>query len=233
MTGPENPVVLIHDLAMEPVELVPLAEAVEGFSHVYLPDLPGCGLTRGETGRKMTIRELSDAVGEWMEAVGIDSAHFVANASGCPVAVDVAANFPERVRSLTLAGPPMATQLDDNWAGKVSRYARFLVTAAFEPMQLGMRFLFGESGRLARRLAAWGAQMPLEEKLPEIEKPCLLLRGMNDVMTPKRWLVNEAEPLKHVVIKTLPAGAHYIGYSHPELVAAAEREFERMFAGDS
>jgi len=219
--GPEDPILVIHDLVLGPGGLDRFAQSLEEFAPVYFPDLPGYGLTSSEMDEPMGVREFSDVIAEWMDAVSLEPVHIVANAFGCQVAAELAARFPENVKSLTLAGPT----LDPAGRGVVVRSLRFLWSLLYEPIRLAGTRLAREHRKRSRSTIQRVLEDRIEDKLPEITVPSLVLRGLNDAIAPKRWTKHAARLLQNGLPVTLPAGAHYVGYSHPGLVAAVERRF--------
>lgn len=224
--GPNDPILVIHDLVLGPSGLDRFAETLKEFAPVYFPDLPGFGLTSSELDEPMGVRELSDAIAEWMDAVSLEPVHIVANAFGCQVAAELAACFPEHVKSLALAGPT----LDPAGRGLVARSVRFLCSLLCEPVRLAGRRLIRQRRQRAQSTIQLALEHRIEEKLPEISVPSLVLRGRNDAIAPKRWTKHAARLLQNGLPVTLPAGSHYVGYSHPDLVAAVERRFTESLA---
>ncbi len=79
-------------------------DAMARHRRVIRLDPPGSGLSRsrGETPDTMTPH--LDALSAVLDAAGLDQVTFMAGSSGCPVAVEFAVRYPERVRRLVLAG---------------------------------------------------------------------------------------------------------------------------------
>lgn len=67
-------------------------------------DPPGSGLSRSRGETPDTIGPHADAMAAVLDAAGVDRVTLMAGSSGCPVAVAFAAQHPDRVRRLVLAG---------------------------------------------------------------------------------------------------------------------------------
>jgi len=67
----------------------------------------------------------------------------------------------------------------------------------------------------------------IEDKLPAIEVPGLVLRGERDPVAPQRWVEEVAHLLPHARLEILPGTAHAANYSAPQDVATAIRRFLR------
>ena len=107
---------LVHGVAVSSRYLVPLAEHLAPRARVYVPDLPGYGLSDRPAGRDLTVPELADALLGWMDRVGLDRPHLLGNSFGCQVIVNPRAVPPHR--------PPAATyanhRLNDSSSGRIA-----------------------------------------------------------------------------------------------------------------
>src|SRR3954471_1112678 len=80
--GEGPPVVLVHGYGLSGAYMLPLAQALAGASTVYAPDLPGQG--KSDAARDgIGISALADALGDWIDAVGLGRPLVVANSFGC------------------------------------------------------------------------------------------------------------------------------------------------------
>jgi pimeloyl-ACP methyl ester carboxylesterase len=223
MFGPEAPVILIHDLILSATDIIPLASRISEWAPVYLPDLPGFGLSSGQE-RPLPITEMADSFVSWMETAGIQPAHIVANSFGCQLAADIAIRRPEMVRSLTLVGPT----LDPCARGLAAGSTRFVAAMFSEPVQLlAERFTGYARNGITETRRAFRIMLDdrIEEKLPFIGVPSLVLRGLHDPIASQRWIYKAANLLRDGSAGTLPAGGHCVEFSHPALVASAVRRF--------
>ena len=94
-------VVLIHGNNSSSVHWQTTMEQLEGEYQVYAPDLRGFG----DSSYKQSfdsINDLAEDVEQFIDAVGIDKFSVVGWSAGGPVALEIAADWPERVSSVTL-----------------------------------------------------------------------------------------------------------------------------------
>jgi pimeloyl-ACP methyl ester carboxylesterase len=73
---------------------------------VLRPDLPGCGLSTVPAGFEWSFPGLAAYVASVLDKAGVESAHIVGAKTGGPVAMQFAADFPERTRSLSVVSGP-------------------------------------------------------------------------------------------------------------------------------
>jgi len=97
------PWVLLHGLAVSHRYLMPTAMSLER-SDVYVPDLPGFGLSQRPAGT-LGPGEHADVIATWMDGAGIGGAGVLGNSFGCQVAVELAVRRPDLVTLLVLVGP--------------------------------------------------------------------------------------------------------------------------------
>jgi pimeloyl-ACP methyl ester carboxylesterase len=191
------PIVLVHGIGASSRSLKPTIHALGDQHAVYAPDLPGFGLSDSPI-HPLDVPGLADALRRWMLDNQMVSAAVVAVSSGCQVAVDLAARYPELVERLVLYGPT----IDPAGRGPLrlaSRWARGAIFAspALAP-QLAHDLIDAGPWRAARSLRM-ALKDPIESKLPEVEAPSLVIRGSHDHLVPRSWaervveLIPEAE----------------------------------------
>ncbi len=208
------PVVLVHGFGMSSAYFVPTAERLATCFTVYAPDLPGHG--KSDTPREaLDVSQFADALIAWMNAVGIERASLVGHSFGCQIAVDAAVHYPERVERVILVGPTT----DPAGRGLASILARLLCGGAHEHPSLNL-VLVKDYGRMGARLLSELRYMrldPIEDKLPYVDAPTLLVRGEKDPIVSQRWLEAAAQLLGTRRLAVVPGRGHALNYS-----AAAE-----------
>jgi 2-hydroxy-6-oxonona-2,4-dienedioate hydrolase len=216
-------VVLVHGLVISSLYMVPSARLLARDFPVLAPDLPGFGLS-GKPERVLSIPELATALAAWMEAVGLSTAALVANSLGCQVAVDLAVRRPELVEALVLAGPTM-----DPSARKPSvQVGRWLRDWPLERPSLALAHVRDYVLAGARRaLGTFRHALAdrIEEKLPRVKSPSLVVRGGRDPIVPQQWAEKAAALLPRGRLAVIPEGPHCVNYSTPEAFATVARTF--------
>jgi len=191
--------------------------------------LPGYGLP-GRSRRALTPPVLARAV-----VVDLDHgapALLVGLSAGCQVAAHVALQAPDRVAGLVLVGPTTDPRAD-SWPRLVRRW---VATARSEPIRQLPALLrqYRRTGPLTMLRAMDAARRDrVEEVLPLLTCPTLVLRGAHDRIAPEDWISSLAECIPDrardgSVLRrwvTLAAGAHMVPFTHGDLVARAVRDF--------
>ena len=75
---------------------------------VIRPDLPGFGRSRVPAGFEWSVASLATFVAQVLDKAGIDSAHIIGAKTGGAVAMQFAADYPARTRTLSVASGPVS-----------------------------------------------------------------------------------------------------------------------------
>jgi pimeloyl-ACP methyl ester carboxylesterase len=219
------PVVLVHGLGVSSLYMVPIAKRLAAEVSVYAPDLPGHGRS-GDPARTLSVPELARVLGRWMDAVGIGRAVFLANSMGCQTVAELAVRQPERVDRLILVGPTadagarriwphLLRLVRTSWAERPS----LVLVVAWDYVRAGPLALYREMRHmLADRI---------EDKLPRIEVPILVLRGENDAIVPQRWAEEVARLAGADGVRVIPGAGHAINYTAADELLRRIRPFLR------
>ena len=98
--GAGPPVILVHGLAGSSRWWRRNIEALARHYHVYVIDLIGFGRSQGR--HSFVLNEAAESLRAWMDRLGLEEASVIGHSMGGVIAIDLAAQFPERVRRLVL-----------------------------------------------------------------------------------------------------------------------------------
>lgn len=156
-----------------------------------------------------------------LEARLSEPAVVIANSMGCQSAAELAARRPELLEALVLVGPTV----DPDARSAVRHAIRLARDAWFEPPKLTAIVLRDYLAFGPRRLlvqARYALDDAIEERLPAVEVPALVLRGAHDPLCPAAWGQRAAALLRTRLV-TIAGAGHAVHYSHPRQVAAEVR----------
>jgi len=211
------PVVLVHGFVMSGRYFLPAAERLAPFHPVYVLDLPGFGRS-SKPRRVLSVPELADFLADWMEVSGLPRAVLVGHSMGCQVITDLAARYPERVERVVLASPSFEpgarTPGVQTWRLLVD-----LPRESFSLLPIGFRDYVGAGLFRAWRTLRSALADPIEEKLPLLRAPTLVVRGSRDPIVPQAWVEELTRLLPDGRLALIPNGPHAVNYSKaPEFV---------------
>ena len=205
----------VHGFGISGRSLEPTAAMLAPHYRTFVPDLPGMGRSiRPEPGPG--IRGLARALVGYFDAVGVEQATLVGNSLGCPVIIEVATSFPDRIDKAVLVSPgggpnnqPLARAMRQMAIDGLREPPSIIPIAARDYLRFGV----------LRSLSLFAAmtRYPTLERLPHLVAPTLVVAGRSD---PLVRIANAPRlaVLPHVDIVTVP-GAHALNFSSPELVS--------------
>lgn len=217
--GSGPPLVLVHGIGVSSRYLLPSARALAADFSVYAVDLPGSG--RSESPRRaLDVPGLARALAGWLDALGLERSSFLANSLGCQTVAELAVTRPERVDRLVLTGPTI-----DRFHSQLPGWIRDLVREPPSLLPLIARDYarFGPLRFVATARAALADR--IEQKLPRIEAPTLVIRGSRDGLVSQRWVEHLTELLPHGRLAVIPGAAHALPFSVPDEIARLTRRF--------
>jgi 2-hydroxy-6-oxonona-2,4-dienedioate hydrolase len=121
-------VVLVHGIGVSGRYLLPTAVRLARFCRVFVPDLPGFGLST-KPAHVLDVDELANALATWMRAIRLPRATLVGNSFGCQVIAALAVAHPAVVERATLQGPTM----DPRARSVVRQVVRWALNSPCEP----------------------------------------------------------------------------------------------------
>lgn len=217
------PVILVHGLGVSSRYMMPTAQRLAPHRTIYAPDLPGFGRS-GRPSRALNLTELSDVLARWMKLLAVDRAVLIANSIGCQIIVDLALRRPEMVERLVLVSPTV----DKEARTAFRSFMRLLLDVPRERLSLGfialLDYLRAGFGRTALTFG-YAIQDELEERLPQVGQPTLVVRGQHDPVVPQSWAeeVNRLLPTSQLVV--IEGAAHAVNHHSPEELTRVVLEF--------
>lgn len=219
------PVVLLHGLGVSSRYFRPLAERLSRDRLVLALDLPGTGQSE-DPRHTLSLRELSDTVGDWLKTLGLGRVAVIGHSLGCQIATDLAVRRPQHVDRLVLIGPTV----DPAWNTMLKQIPRWLLEAAREPLRL-LPIVFRDYLRYGLRpfwrTARAAFEQDLVSLLPRVAAETLVMRGERDAFVSRAWALQVTSLLPHAWMVEVPHAAHAAQVSRPDEVAALVRPFLR------
>jgi len=97
-------IVHVHGFGISGTYLEPTAALLAPRYRTFVPDLPGMGRSHRPT-EPLDLPGLARAVVAYCDAAGVGQATFVGNSLGCPILIELAARFPDRIDRVVLVSP--------------------------------------------------------------------------------------------------------------------------------
>ncbi|MEV1172549.1 alpha/beta hydrolase [Nonomuraea sp. NPDC049784] len=206
---------------------------------VYAVDLPGQGYTRVRDKQfRYDLDAMTDAVGQFMDAVGLKRASVVGHSWNGAVALYLAERHPERVQRLALLDSP-GLDVPSSWdfrplespvvgelIGKLmtkSTYGGTLAKSFAHPDRLtdaDIDEYWAPESRTENRMAMWMLQRNLdytltERRLGEVKVPTLILWGGKDAFD-EPWQATElGRRIPGATVRIIPDAGHNVHEDAP------------------
>jgi 2-hydroxy-6-oxonona-2,4-dienedioate hydrolase len=206
--------VLVHGVAVSSRNMVPAAEAFAGHLPVHSPDLPGHGRS-DHAPRPLRTEELAESLLGWLDASGLDRVCLLGNSFGCQVAAEVAARHPERVDRLVLQGPTTDPQAR-TYPRQIVRWVRNGRLEGSTQSEVTMKDWRDAGIRVLLRTFRHCLRHRIEDVLPRITAPTLVVRGEHDPIVPQRWAEEATALLPDGRLRVLPGASHTITNTRPD-----------------
>lgn len=234
-TGAGPAVVIIHGVGGHKEDWQGVAAALAGSHKVYAIDMLGFGQS-SKTGDDLSMPVQAAAVLALLDAEGVDRADVVGNSVGGWVAATFAATNPDRVNRLILidaagfkamfeGAPPV--NFDPNDAAEMQKLIDITINSpvAQTPGLAQTAFdAYVSTGEKAIA-ATWGKSLfispRLEDLLPRITAPTLVLWGADDKLFPSVLADVFAGQIAGATAALIPNAGHFPQIDNPEATISA------------
>jgi pimeloyl-ACP methyl ester carboxylesterase len=205
----------VHGFGISGTYLEPTAARLASRFRTYVPDLPGMGRSHHPE-HPLDLPALARSLVAYCDAAGVGRATFVANSLGCPILIEVASSFPDRIERVVLVSPaggpnnqPLPRALRQMALDATREPLGLLPIAVRDYLRFG----------LVRGWALFQAmtRYPTLERLGALTAPTLVIAGMRDPLV-RIDRAHVFRGLPHVAAVQV-SGAHALNFSRPELIA--------------
>jgi 3-oxoadipate enol-lactonase len=195
LTGAGPPLVLIGGLGLDLSECGQLIDALAPHYRVLAFDNRGAGRT-DKPDEPYAVGQMAEDTAGLMQALGVESAHVVGMSLGGRIALDLALEQPQRVRSLILVST--SARVERRWAiGLLG-----LVSLLFRGRYPQPRYAF-------RRQREANYHFDRSGDLPELRVPTLIVHGRRDHIVPYRLAEEMAAGIPNASLTLVDSGHIY------------------------
>jgi pimeloyl-ACP methyl ester carboxylesterase len=213
-------VVLVHGVIVSGRYMVPTLELMAPRFRAFAPDLPGHGRSE-KPERGLDLDELADALADWMDAAGLERAMLVGNSMGCQVVARFAARHPRRTDRIVLQAPTIDRRARD-LPRQLARLLRDMPRERLSLLLIMLRDLSRVGAVRALQMTRIMLADRIEDVLPLVQAPALVIHGSEDPILPQVWAAEVASLLPEGRLMVVNGAPHAMNYSMPlELLRAA------------
>lgn len=207
---------------------------------VITPDLRGHGKSEKEAD-SYTIADHAEDMAYLLEALGIDSCDVVGLSLGSFVAMQLALDFPQKVKSLTLAGSTSSIKdvglfllnlqkvLIDlfpmRFVAKVVAWCCFPGRQKCALRTLCQERMQSNDKKVYQKLYSALMSFDVSTRLSEISCPVLLIAGEDDLLLPQWHAKKMAQLFQQASLYTIQGAGHVMPIDSPEAFNTILRKF--------
>ncbi len=207
--------VLVHGIGVSSRYFARLATELSASASVISLDLPGFG-PNAAPGRHLPVEDFGKLVAEFLADKGVLAPVLVGHSMGAQIVVDVAQRYP--AAGIVLIGPVV-----DERARSASRQGIRLFRDTFHESPRANWIVFSDYLRSGIRwyLTELPAMLAyrIEQQLPAVDAPVLIMRGANDTVAPDGWVRALARRSPGSRVITVQGAGHVVQHARPRVVS--------------
>lgn len=240
--GSGYPIVMItgHEATLDMWDPNLIAELAK-IHEVIVFDNRGMGDTTSGT-REWSIEQFADDTAAFMDSIDIDQAHIIAWSMGTEVAFELALRHPDKVNKMVQYGadcdynmyPPSSEVMDKlhDESGTPEergwRSLQLLVPEAWLAHPQNREYILSVMSQVTETSSPENIQKQFEamqkwggcaDRLPDLDKACLLVTGDQDVLTPPQNSDYLVQHIPGAQLVTFEGGGHGLMYQYPHRLA--------------
>ena len=226
IVGTGSPLILIHGFGVSGHVWQRILPYLAQEYQVFIVDLPGYGRsTYRETQAPWRLREMAPLLASWLRHMHLTSVHLVGHSMGGAIAIHLAAQNPELVKSLTLvdaAGIPFRS----TFSALAVRSARSFIQLknGSYPLPL-IRDVLRPRVRLFWQGATQMTTSDFRAEITSLTMPTLIVWGEHDILVPISLGYELRDALPHAVFVPIADSGHRPMLAQPALMSGVVLAF--------
>jgi 3-oxoadipate enol-lactonase len=221
-------VVLIHGALESSVVWYAWMPTLAKEFRVIRPDLPGCGLATVPQGFEWSFASLAAYVRSVLDKAGVESAHIVGAKTGGPIAMQFAADFPGRTRTLcVVSGPASVIQITN--PSPVAQKDRLGSSASAEMIEYWTRMEKNapQAGTQGLNAALSSFDLERDGVLQRIESPSLIITADRSALQSVDKVRKYQQAIRDSRLVVLRSDAYHLAVAKPDECVASVLAFIR------
>jgi pimeloyl-ACP methyl ester carboxylesterase len=221
-------VVLIHGALESGIVWYGWMPALTKEFRVLRPDLPGCGLATVPAGFKWTFAGLAAYVASVLDKAGVESAHIVGAKTGGPIAMQFAADFPGRTRTLSVVSGP-ASVISITNPSPVPQKDRLGSSASAEMIDYWTRMEKSapQAGTQGLNAALSNFDLERDGVLQRIKAPSLIITADRSALQSVEKVRKYQQAIRNSRLVVLRSDAYHLAVAKPDECVASVLAFIR------
>jgi 3-oxoadipate enol-lactonase len=212
-----EPAVLIHGAGESSAAWFGWVPRMAQQFRLLRPDLPGFGRSTVPDDFEWSVANLAVTVNEFLDKIGIESAHIVGAKLGGAIAMQFAAAFPGRTRTLVVCGGPVSpprlveasAARSTNWWQETQR-RRLGSDASKEAIEYWNTLMARADPRAQRGVLKAASALNLVPALPRITSPTLVITTDRSALQSVESVLEYQRKIPHSQLLVLKSDAYHV-----------------------
>ena len=175
---------------------------------LFRPDLPGFGRSTAPRDFEWSQANFAKVVATFLDAIGVASAHIIGAKTGGAIAMQFAATYPQRARTLVVASGPFSSV--DPATDNNSQQVRLGSSASKEEMAYFDKLRDETSPETRRGVGKMMSNFSLENLLPRISAPTLIITSDGSKLQSVETVLRYQPKIPHSRLLVLTSDAYHV-----------------------
>jgi 3-oxoadipate enol-lactonase len=182
--------------------------------HLYRPDLPGFGRSKAPANFEWSLANYTKAVADLLDAIGVPSAHIVGAKTGGAIAMQFAATYPQRTRTLVVASGPFSSV--DPKMESATQQMRLGSAATKEEMAYFDKLKDETSAETRRGIGSMLSSFNLESLLPKIAARTLIITSDRSALQSVETVLRFQPKIPNSRLLVLTSDAYHVAVANAD-----------------
>jgi 3-oxoadipate enol-lactonase len=212
-----EPALLIHGAGESSAAWFGWVPRIAQQFRVLRPDLPGFGRSAVRDDFEWSVANLAAVLNQMLDKLGIESAHIVGAKLGGAIAMQFAAAYPARTRTLVVCGGPVSppklveasAARSSNWWEETQRQ-RLGSQASKESIEYWNTLMAAADPRAQRGVLKAASALNLAAALPRIASPTLVITTDRSALQPVEAVLDYQRRIPNSRLLVLQSDAYHV-----------------------
>jgi pimeloyl-ACP methyl ester carboxylesterase len=181
---------------------------------MYRPDLPGFGRSKAPANFEWSLANYTKVVADFLDAIGAGSAHIIGAKTGGAIAMQFAATYPQRTRTLVVASGPFSSV--DPKMESATQQMRLGSAATKEEMAYFDKLKGEASPETIRGIRSMLSSFNLESILPKITARTLIITSDRSALQSVETVLRFQPKLPNSRLLVLANDAYHVAVANAD-----------------
>ncbi len=181
---------------------------------LYRPDLPGFGRSKVPANFEWSLANYTKTAADFLDAVGVGSAHIIGAKTGGAIAMQFAATYPQRTRTLVVASGPFSSV--DPKTENTSQQVRLGSAATKEEMAYFDKLRDATSPETRRGMGGVISTINLDNLLPKITARTLIITSDRSALQSVETVLRYQPKIPNSRLLVLTSDAYHVAVANAD-----------------